>query len=291
MKKIINLAVIQHPCKEDKADNIEKSIYHIKSARASGADIVLLPELHCTRYFCVTENAKNFNLAETIPGPTTDILAKIAEKEKIIIIASVFEKHPAGVYHNTAVVFEKDGNIAGIYRKTHIPDDPGYHEKFYFTPGNNELRPIKTSVGSLGVMVCWDQWFPEAARLMALAGADILIYPSAIGWDKNDDVGEQQRQREAWQLVQRAHAVANCLPVMTSNRVGLEPDPSGNTDGNMFWGSSFIAGPQGELLALADEEESVICAKINLQRNSDLRKVWTFFRGRRTDIYQNLSKK
>ncbi len=257
-----------------------------------GAQLIVLQELHNSLYFCQTESVDNFELAEPIPGPSTNFFGEIAKQLGVVIVTSLFERRAPGLYHNTAVVIEKDGSIAGKYRKMHIPDDPAYYEKFYFTPGDLGFQPIQTSVGRLGVQVCWDQWYPEGARLMALAGAEILIYPTAIGYESTDTPEEQQRQRTAWTTVQRGHAVANGLPVVAVNRVGYEPDPSGQTNGIQFWGSSFVAGPQGELLyqASTDEEESVIIA-LDMERSENVRRWWPFLRDRRIDEFQDLTKR
>ena len=257
-----------------------------------GAQLIVLQELHNSLYFCQTESVDNFDLAEPIPGPSTNFFGEIAKQLGVVIVTSLFERRAPGLYHNTAVVIEKDGSIAGKYRKMHIPDDPAYYEKFYFTPGDLGFQPIQTSVGRLGVQVCWDQWYPEGARLMALAGAEILVYPTAIGYESTDTPEEQQRQRVAWTTVQRGHAVANGLPVVAVNRVGYEPDPSGQTNGIQFWGSSFVAGPQGELLyqASTDEEESVIIA-IDMERSENVRRWWPFLRDRRIDEFGELTKR
>ena len=257
-----------------------------------GAQLIVLQELHNSLYFCQTESVDNFELAEPIPGPSTNFFGEIAKQLGVVIVTSLFERRAPGLYHNTAVVIEKDGSIAGKYRKMHIPDDPAYYEKFYFTPGDLGFQPIQTSVGRLGVQVCWDQWYPEGARLMALAGAEILIYPTAIGYESTDTPEEQQRQRTAWTTVQRGHAVANGLPVVAVNRVGYEPDPSGQTNGIQFWGSSFVAGPQGELLyqASTNEEESVIVA-IDMERSENVRRWWPFLRDRRIDEFHDLTKR
>jgi N-carbamoylputrescine amidase len=244
----IKAGLVQMACTPDKAANIQKSINEIKKCASAGAELVVLQELHSSLYFCQTEDTVMFDLAEPIPGPSTNIFSEAAKENNIVLVTSLFEKRAAGLYHNTAVVFEKDGSIAGKYRKMHIPDDPAYYEKFYFTPGDLGFNPIKTSVGNLGVLVCWDQWYPEAARLMALAGADILIYPTAIGWESTDEADEKDRQLNAWMISQRGHAVANGLPVISVNRTGFEADPSGVTNGITFWGNSFAAGPQGEIL-------------------------------------------
>jgi len=257
-----------------------------------GAQLIVLQELHNSLYFCQTESVDNFDLAEPIPGPSTNFFGEIAKQLGVVIVTSLFERRAPGLYHNTAVVIEKDGSIAGKYRKMHIPDDPAYYEKFYFTPGDLGFQPIQTSVGRLGVQVCWDQWYPEGARLMALAGAEILIYPTAIGYESTDTPEEQQRQRVAWTTVQRGHAVANGLPVVAVNRVGYEPDPSGQTNGIQFWGSSFVAGPQGELFyqAASDQEESVI-VNIDMERSENVRRWWPFLRDRRIDEFGELTKR
>lgn len=285
-------ALIQQRISPDVAANKAHLAEEILAAGREGADLVVLQELHNTPYFCQTEDVDNFDLAEPIPGPSTEFFASVARRAGVVLVTSLFERRSAGLYHNTAVVFERDGSIAGTYRKMHIPDDPAYYEKFYFTPGDLGFTPIRTSVGALGVMVCWDQWYPEAARLMAMAGAEILIYPTAIGYESNDTPEEQQRQREAWTTVQRGHAVANGLPVVTVNRTGFEPDPSGRTNGITFWGSSFVAGPQGELLARCSESrpERVI-VDIDMQRSEQVRRWWPFLRDRRIDAYQEIIKR
>lgn len=261
----------------------------IRAVAAEGAELIVLQELHNSLYFCQVESVDNFDLAETIPGISTEYFGKLAKELGVVIVASLFERRTAGLYHNTAVVIERDGSIAGTYRKMHIPDDPAYYEKFYFTPGDIGFRPIDTSVGRLGVLVCWDQWYPEAARLMALRGAEMLVYPTAIGYESTDSEAEQQRQREAWTTVQRGHAVANGLPVVAVNRVGHEPDPSGQTNGIQFWGSSFVAGPQGEMLFRAsstDEERAVI--DVDLKHSEQVRRWWPFLRDRRIDEYGDI---
>lgn len=249
--KILNVGLVQHACTADRAANLAATIAGVRDLASHGAQLVLLQELHASLYFCQTEHSDRFDLAESIPGPSTEALGAVAGELGIVLVASLFERRAPGLYHNTAVVLERDGHIAGTYRKMHVPDDPGYHEKYYFTPGDLGFTPIDTSVGRLGVLVCWDQWFPEAARLMALAGAELLLYPTAIGWDPHDDEDERQRQWEAWIIIQRAHAVANGIPVAVCNRIGFESDPSGQTPGAQFWGTSFIVGPQGEWLATA----------------------------------------
>ena len=285
----LTVGLVQHPCGEDRKTNLAATTTGIRDAAGRGARLVLLQELHCSRYFCQTEDPANFKLAEPIPGPTTEHLAALARELNVVIVGSLFERRSAGLYHNTAVVLDADGSLAGRYRKMHIPDDPGYHEKFYFTPGDNGFVPVTTAVGSLGVMVCWDQWYPEAARLMALAGADLLLYPTAIGWDRRDPGDEQQRQLEAWRTIQRSHAIANGLPVLSCNRTGFEPGQNGGQDGIQFWGSSFIAGPQGEILAQAPNgEAAVLLATIERQRSEQVRQIWPFLRDRRIDAYADL---
>jgi len=279
-------------CTPDKATNIQNSINKITKCASKGAELVVLQELHSSLYFCQTENTEMFDLAEPIPGPSTEIYAEVARENNIVLVTSLFEKRAAGLYHNTAVVFEKDGSIAGKYRKMHIPDDPAYYEKFYFTPGDLGFNPIKTSVGNLGVLVCWDQWYPEAARLMALAGADILIYPTAIGWESTDSAEEKERQLNAWMISQRGHAVANGLPVISVNRTGFEADPSGVTNGITFWGNSFVAGPQGEIIhQFSEKEEQTEVVSINLSRSEHVRRIWPFLRDRRIDAYNEILKR
>lgn len=285
----IRATLIQISCSADPKENCTKINDMIRAAAAEGTDLVVLPELHDGRYFCQTEDPLMFDMAEPIPGPSTERLASLARECGVVIVSSLFERRAAGLYHNTAVVLERDGSIAGIYRKMHIPDDPGYYEKFYFAPGDLGFTPIDTSAGRLGVLICWDQWFPEAARLMALAGADILIYPTAIGWDPHDSGEEQARQRDAWITVQRGHAVANGLPVVTVNRVGREPSPTDPSTGQIFWGSSFVAGPQGELTALFSSElEETGTIVIDRNRTESVRRIWPFLRDRRIDAYQGL---
>jgi N-carbamoylputrescine amidase len=284
--------LVQHSCSNDKQANIEKSVRGIAECAAKGAELVVLQELHCGIYFCQAEEVGMFDMAEPIPGADTEVFSAAANKYGVVLVTSLFEKRAPGLYHNTAVVFEKDGSIAGKYRKMHIPDDPAYYEKFYFTPGDLGFEPVQTSVGKLGVLVCWDQWYPEAARLMALAGAELLIYPTAIGWESSDAPEEKARQYGAWFVVQRGHAVANGLPVITVNRVGHEPDWSGVTGGIQFWGQSFVAGPQGEVLHLssADQEENVV-VELDKKRTEDVRRIWPFFRDRRIDAYEGLTKR
>ena len=279
-------------CTPNKAVNIQKSIGEIKKCASAGAELVVLQELHSSLYFCQTEDTKMFDLAEPIPGPSTKIFSETAKEYNIVLVISLFEKRAAGLYHNTAVVFEKDGSIAGKYRKMHIPDDPAYYEKFYFTPGDLGFNPIKTSIGNLGVLVCWDQWYPEAARLLALAGADILIYPTAIGWESTDNSDEKNRQINAWMISQRGHAVANGLPVISVNRTGFETDPSGATNGITFWGNSFVAGPQGEIIhQFSAEKEQTEVVSIDLSRSEDVRRIWPFLRDRRIDAYDEILKR
>lgn len=288
----IKIGLLQLHNVADVKENMHRLDTEIRSLAKRGAQLIVLQELHNSLYFCQTENVDLFDLAEPIPGPSTDFFGNIARECGVVIVTSLFEKRAPGLYHNTAVVMEKDGSIAGKYRKMHIPDDPAYYEKFYFTPGDLGFHPIDTSVGRLGVMVCWDQWYPEAARLMALQGAEILIYPTAIGYESSDSAEEQERQREAWTTVQRGHAVANGIPVVTVNRVGFEPDPSKQTQGIMFWGSSFVAGPQGELLyrACSNEEESRV-VEINLKHSEQVRRWWPFLRDRRIDAYEDILKR
>lgn len=284
--------IIQQHNTADRNDNMRRLADKIKALASEGAELVVLQELHNSLYFCQTENVGNFDLAEPIPGPSTDFFGNLAKELGIVIVTSLFERRAAGLYHNTAVVIERDGTIAGKYRKMHIPDDPAYYEKFYFTPGDMGFHPIDTSVGRLGVLVCWDQWYPEAARLMALQGADMLIYPTAIGYESSDTESEQQRQREAWTTVQRGHAVANGLPVVAVNRVGHEPDPSNQTGGIEFWGSSFVAGPQGEILFCASDcEEENAVVDIDLKHSEQVRRWWPFLRDRRIDKYGDITQR
>ena len=284
--------IIQLRCTEDVQANRKHLDENIARAAAMGAELVVLQELHDSLYFCQVESTDNFDLAVSIPGPVTEHYASLAKQHGIVLVTSLFEKRAAGLYHNTAVVFEKDGSIAGRYRKMHIPDDPAYYEKFYFTPGDLGFHPIQTSVGRLGVQVCWDQWYPEGARLMALQGADMLIYPTAIGFESTDTPDEQARQREAWITVQRGHAVANGLPVESVNRVGYEPDPSQHTNGIQFWGSSFVAGPQGEILHQASQtEEEVTVVDIDMKRSENVRRWWPFLRDRRIEEFAPLTRR
>ena len=288
----LKIGILQQHNVASRKVNMTRLAEGIVDLARRGAQLIVLQELHNSLYFCQTESVDNFELAEPIPGPSTNFFGEIAKQLGVVIVTSLFERRAPGLYHNTAVVIEKDGSIAGKYRKMHIPDDPAYYEKFYFTPGDLGFQPIQTSVGRLGVQVCWDQWYPEGARLMALAGAEILIYPTAIGYESTDTPEEQQRQRVAWTTVQRGHAVANGLPVVAVNRVGYEPDLSGQTNGIQFWGSSFVAGPQGELLyqASTNEEESVIIA-IDMERSENVRRWWPFLRDRRIDEFQDLTKR
>lgn len=291
MQSTLKVGLVQQSCTEDRAQNHAASIAGIRDAARQGAELVLLQELHAGVYFCQTEDTGRFDQAETIPGPTSEALSAVAKELGIVIVGSVFERRAPGIYHNTAVVLERNGSIAGTYRKMHIPDDPGFQEKFYFTPGDQGFAPIATSVGKLGVLVCWDQWYPEAARLMAMHGADLLLYPTAIGWDPRDEDAEKNRQRDAWITIQRAHAVANGLPVIVANRVGLEPSPAGGA-GISFWGSSFVAGPQGEFLSQAGvDKPAVLVTEISRRRSEDVRRIWPFFRDRRIDAYQDLLKR
>lgn len=284
--------IIQQHNTADIQDNRQRLAESIRSLAKQGAELIVLQELHNSLYFCQTENVDLFDLAETIPGPSTDFFGALARELQVVIVTSLFERRAPGLYHNTAVVLEKDGSIAGKYRKMHIPDDPAYYEKFYFTPGDLGFHPVQTSVGRLGVLVCWDQWYPEAARLMALQGADMLIYPTAIGYESSDTPDEQERQRMAWQTVQRGHAVANGLPVVTVNRTGHEPDPSKQTNGIQFWGTSFVAGPQGELLYEAPRDnETTAIIDVNLQRSEQVRRWWPFLRDRRIDHYDDIIKR
>jgi N-carbamoylputrescine amidase len=285
------VGLVQQSCVEDRDVNLAKSIESIRQASAMGAQLVVLQELHAGLYFCQCEDPGCFDQAEVIPGPTTDILSDVAKEFGVVLVTSLFERRAPGLYHNTAVVFDRDGSIAGKYRKMHIPDDPAFYEKFYFTPGDPGFLPIDTSVGRLGVLVCWDQWYPEAARLMALAGAEILIYPTAIGWEPNDDDEEKIRQKEAWITIQRSHAIANGIPVLSVNRAGFEPDPAGLGGGIDFWGGSFIAGPQGELLAQTGANDEVLIVELDKRRSETVRRIWPFLRDRRIDAYADLLKR
>lgn len=288
----MKIGLVQQANTADIQGNIERLKANIRRAASEGAELVVLQELHNGLYFCQTEDTRLFDLAEPIPGPSTETFGELARKLGIVLVLSLFERRAPGLYHNTAVVLERDGSIAGKYRKMHIPDDPAYYEKFYFTPGDLGFEPIDTSVGRLGVLVCWDQWYPEAARLMAMRGADLLIYPTAIGWESSDTDEEKARQLGAWVTVQRGHAVANGLPVVSVNRVGHEPDPSGQTNGIRFWGNSFVAGPQGELLAeLPNDEETVRVVEVDMARSENVRRWWPFFRDRRIDAFGGLTER
>lgn len=292
MRRTIKVGLIQQSCTGNTAENMDKLKHSIEDVASKGAELVVLQELHNTLYFCQTENTSLFDLAETIPGPSTEFYSGIASANGIVLVTSLFEKRAPGLYHNTAVVFDKDGSIAGKYRKMHIPDDPAYYEKFYFTPGDLGFEPIQTSIGKLGVQVCWDQWYPEGARLMTLKGAEILIYPTAIGWESTDTPEEKARQLEAWVISQRGHAVANGLSVIAVNRVGHEPDPSKQTNGIRFWGNSFVAGPQGEILAQADNmKEENIVTEVDITRSEEVRRWWPFLRDRRIDEFDKLTKR
>jgi N-carbamoylputrescine amidase len=291
MKSTLIVSAIQQTCNEDRQTNLAFSILKIREAAEANADLVVLPELHLGPYFCQNEDPSHFDLAQPIPGPTTDILSTLAKELKIVIVSTIFEKRAPGLYHNTAVVFDKDGSIAGKYRKMHIPDDPGFYEKYYFTPGDMGFTPIETSIGKLGVLICWDQWYPEAARLMALAGAELLIYPTAIGWDPEDSKEEKQRQLDAWITIQRSHAVANGIPVISCNRVGFEQAPD-STKGIEFWGNSFIAGPQGEIITQANASEiTLLNCPLDGQQSDQVRRIWPFLRDRRIDAYSDLNKR
>lgn len=287
--KTLKIGLVQQACSSDRALSVAASEAGVREAAARGAQLVMLQELHTSLYFCQHESTDLFDLAEPIPGPSTEWLGRLAKELDIVLVGSLFERRAPGLYHNTAVVMERDGSLAGKYRKMHIPDDPGYYEKFYFTPGDLGFEPIQTSVGKLGLLVCWDQWYPEAARLMALAGADLLLYPTAIGNNPEDPEDERERQREAWVTIQRAHAVANGLPVVVANRIGFEPDPTGQTPGQRFWGTSFVAGPQGEFLARASTDQpEVLVVDVDLARSENVRRWWPFLRDRRIDAYGDL---
>lgn len=292
IEAVMKIALIQQSNTANIAENVDKLEKNIREVASQGAELVVLQEIHNGLYFCQTEDVAVFDLAETIPGFSTERFGKLAKELSVVIVLSLFEKRAPGLYHNTAVVLENDGTIAGMYRKMHIPDDPAYYEKFYFAPGDLGFEPIQTSVGKLGVLVCWDQWYPEAARLMALAGAEVLIYPTAIGWESTDTEDEKERQRDAWVTIQRSHAVANGVPVISCNRVGHEADPSGVTNGIQFWGTSFIAGPQGEILAqTSDSEDENLVFELDLSRTETVRRWWPFFRDRRIDAYGEIVKR
>jgi N-carbamoylputrescine amidase len=287
--KRLKIALIQQSCTDNRAGNIDKTIAMIRRGAAQGAELAILQELHTSLYFCQHEDVASFDLAETIPGPSTDLFGELAKELGIVIVTSLFERRAPGLCHNTAVVLERDGSIAGKYRKMHIPDDPGFYEKFFFTPGDLGFKPVQTSVGKLGVLVCWDQWYPEAARLTALAGADILIYPTAIGWDPGDTEDEQQRQLDAWTIIQRSHAIANGVPVVAVNRTGHETDPAGSGRGINFWGNSFAAGCQGEILWRSSvTEEEVALIDLDMGRSDTVRRIWPFLRDRRIDAYDGI---
>ncbi len=289
---MLKVGLVQQANIGDRTANIDKLKENIRACALQGAELVVLQELHNGLYFCQTEDTEVFDQAEPIPGPSTEIFGALAKELGVVLVLSLFEKRAPGLYHNTAVVIEKDGTIAGRYRKMHIPDDPAYYEKFYFTPGDLGFEPIRTSVGKLGVLVCWDQWYPEAARLMAMKGVELLIYPTAIGWESSDTEEEKKRQLGAWVTVQRGHAVANGLPVVTVNRVGHEVDPSGQTNGIRFWGNSFVAGPQGELLAeLSNSDEEIRIVEIDKTRSENVRRWWPFFRDRRIDAFGDLTER
>jgi len=291
MKSSLIVSAVQQPCNKDRQTNLDFSIAKIHEAAAANADLVVLPELHLGPYFCQNEDFNHYDLAQPITGPTTDILSTVAKKLSIVIVSTIFEKRAPGLFHNTAVVFDRDGSIAGKYSKMHIPGDAGFYEKYYFTPGDLGFKPIETSIGKLGVLICWDQWFPEAARLMALAGAELLIYPTAIGWDNNDNKEEQQRQLDAWITIQRSHAVANGIPVIACNRIGFEQSPD-SAAGINFWGNSFIAGPQGEIIKQADDSESnLLTCTLDKSRTEYIRQIWPFLRDRRIDAYNDLTKR
>lgn len=288
----INVALVQQQMHSDYRTNLDDSLEQIQAATKNGAELVVLCELHSSLYFCQQKSSQYFDLAQTIPGPLTSELSEAAKQNNIVLIGSVFEKRTEGLYHNTVVVFERDGSIAGSYRKMHIPDDPGYYEKYYFAQGDQGFNPIQTSLGKLGVMVCWDQWFPEAARLMALAGAQLLIYPSAIGWDPRDDQKEQQRQFNAWQTIQQSHAIANNLPLICTNRVGHEKDPSEQSEGIAFWGQSFVTDTMGEIVTQASSKNAeIIETTIDLCETAQTRKIWPYLRDRRIDAYENINKR
>lgn len=288
----LKVALIQQTCSSDRRDTLQRTAGMVERAAAAGARLIVLQELHCGPYFCQIEDPALFDLAETIPGDSSRYFSDLAKNLGVVLVTSLFERRAPGLYHNTAVVFETDGSTAGVYRKMHIPDDPGFYEKFYFTPGDLGFTPVQTSVGTLGVLVCWDQWYPEAARLMALSGADLLIYPTAIGWDPADSDDEKERQREAWIISQRGHAVANGLPVLSVNRVGFEQSAADSSTGIQFWGSSFAAGPQGEFLSQASRDaEEILLVDIDMQRSETVRRIWPFLRDRRIDAYGDLTRR
>lgn len=292
MKKSITVCAVQQPCNQGRNANLAYSLSQIEQAARQNADLVVLPELHLDHYFCQTEDTNCFDLAQPIPGPSCDSLSQAAKANNIVVVSTLFELRAPGLYHNTAVVFDKDGSLAGTFRKMHIPDDPGFYEKFYFTPGDLGFKPIETSLGKLGILICWDQWYPEAARLMALAGAQVLIYPTAIGWDPKDKPEEKQRQLDAWITVQRGHAIANGLPVIACNRIGFEASPNNSGDGIQFWGNSFIAGAQGEYLSRLDhQQDSLLFAQLDQDRVKNVRRIWPFLRDRRIEAYNDILKR
>ena len=298
MSRTLTVAAIQHTVKSSPNDTLDFLAQQTAKAKANGADLIVFQELHNTAYFCQVEDASLFDLAEPIPGPSTERLSAIARANACVIVASLFEKRAPGLHHNTSVVFDSDGSIAGTFRKMHIPDDPGFYEKFYFAPGDaqpdplNGFHPVATSLGKIGVLICWDQWYPEAARLMALAGADLLVYPTAIGWHPNDAADEKQRQLDAWLTIQRAHAIANGIPVVSCNRTGFEASPDPASDGLQFWGNSFICGPQGEFLARASaDQEEILLATVDFQRSEHIRRMWPYLRDRRIDAYTHLTRR
>jgi N-carbamoylputrescine amidase len=288
-ESVLRVGLAQLACSPEPDDNVQRALAAIDEAADAGARLVVLPELFRSHYPCHGQDDSRFDLAEPIPGPSTEALGKRAAERGVVVVTTLFERRAAGVYHNTAVTLDADGQLVGLYRKMHIPDDPLYNEKFYFTPGDGGFEAPDTACGPIGPLVCWDQWFPEAARLMALAGADLLLYPTAIGWNPDDDRQEQARQRDAWITVQRAHAVANGLPVLACNRVGFEPDPSGQTPGIQFWGASFVAGPQGEIVATADDQAAVLLVDVDMARSESVRRIWPYLRDRRIDAYQALN--
>jgi N-carbamoylputrescine amidase len=290
--KTLKIALVQQRCTDNREQNLARTISGVREAAKAGAQLVLLQELHTGLYFCQREDTRLFDLAEPIPGPSTSVLGELSKELNIVIVASLFERRASGLYHNTAAVLDSDGSLAGIYRKMHIPDDPGFYEKFYFTPGDLGFQPVRTSLGKLGVLVCWDQWFPEAARLMTLAGAEILLYPTAIGWDPTDSKDEQLRQTDAWITVQRAHAIANGIPVVVCNRTGFESSGENSSSGIQFWGNSFICGPQGEILAAAPrDKEAILTTELDFNRVEQIRRIWPYLRDRRIDAYAEITKR
>lgn len=289
MKRELKVGIFQMTCSSNQKENQRKIQKKVNSFTHENIDLIVLQELHDSTYFCQTENIKNFDLAEKIPGPACLFYSKLAKKHKIVLVTSLFEKRTSGLYHNTAVVFEKDGTIAGKYRKMHVPEDPGYHEKFYFTPGDIGFEPIKTSIGTLGVLICWDQWYPEAARIMALKGAEVLIYPTAIGFDKNDSKKEQEKQITSWKIIQKSHSIANGIPLICVNRSGVEY-PKNSVDKIHFWGNSFICGPQGETIYQAQEKEEFSITRIPVNKSEIVRRIWPFMRDRRVEYYQEIQK-